>query len=79
MTIHGNRLVHGSRQHYCPTSPIYREYARRLSEAVAKRYSQHPGVVMWHINNEYTCHIHECYCPNCRASFQNWLEKIPNN
>lgn len=46
MTIHGNRLVHGSRQHYCPTSPIYREYARRLSEAVAKRYSQHPGVVM---------------------------------
>lgn len=75
MTIHGNRLVHGSRQHYCPTSPIYREYARRLSEAVAKRYSQHPGVVMWHINNEYTCHIHECYCPNCRASFQNWLEK----
>lgn len=33
VTVHGNRLGHGSRQHYCPTSPIYRDYAKRLSEA----------------------------------------------
>jgi beta-galactosidase len=30
---------------------------------------------MWHINNEYTCHIHECYCLNCRQEFQRWLKK----
>ncbi len=47
VTIHGNRLVHGARQHYCPTSPIYRQYAANLSEAVANRYANHPGLVMW--------------------------------
>jgi len=73
VTIHGNRLVHGARQHYCPTSPIYRQYATDLSEAVANRYANHPGLVMWHINNEYTCHIHECYCDHCRKRFQTWL------
>ena len=74
MTIHGNRLVHGSRQHYCPTSETYRHYAAVLSAEVAKRYHDHPGIVMWHINNEYTCHIHECYCARCRTRFQQWLE-----
>lgn len=74
MTVHGNRLVHGSRQHYCPTSEIYRRYAATLSTAVAKRYHQHPAIVMWHINNEYTCHIHECYCDRCRSRFQQWLQ-----
>lgn len=75
MTVHGNRLVHGSRQHYCPTSDVYRKYAAALSSEVAKRYHDHPGIVMWHINNEYTCHIHECYCDRCRSRFQQWLKE----
>ena len=63
VTIHGNRLVHGSRQHYCPTSPIYRQYVTDLSEAVANRYANHPGLVMWHINNEYTCLLYTSPSP----------------
>lgn len=73
-TVHGNRLVHGSRQHYCPTSPIYREYAAKLTEVIAKRYAKHPAIEMWHINNEYTCHIHECYCEHCHQTFIGWLQ-----
>ena len=74
-TVHGNQLVHGSRQHYCPTSPIYREYVAKLTEVVAKRYANHPALEMWHINNEYTCHIHECYCDHCRQTFIEWLQE----
>lgn len=71
----GQRLVHGSRQHYCPTSPVYRRAIQELTEKVAQRYAKHPGLVMWHINNEYTCHVHECYCDHCRMSFQSWLKQ----
>ncbi|MBP1044310.1 beta-galactosidase [Vagococcus sp. BWB3-3] len=71
----GRRLVHGSRQHYCPTSPIYRQAIQELTENVAQRYGSHPGVVMWHINNEYTCHVHQCFCDQCRQGFQAWLEE----
>lgn len=74
-TVHGNRLVHGSRQHYCPTSNTYRAYAKKLTEVVAKQYANHPALEMWHVNNEYTCHIHECYCDNCRAKFIEWLQE----
>src|SRR5688572_8047027 len=31
-TAEGTRLWHGSRQHYCPSSPVYREHAARLVE-----------------------------------------------
>lgn len=75
ITINGTPLVHGSRQHYCPSNQLYRSYVKRLSEAVAKRYADHPALIMWHINNEYTCHISECYCDSCLTAFRQWLKE----
>jgi beta-galactosidase len=70
----GTVLSPGSRQHYCPSSPVYREYAARLVEAIAKRYAGHPALAMWHINNEYGCHVPECFCDRSATAFREWLE-----
>lgn len=69
----GVRLGFGSRQQYCPSSPVYRERSAALAGALSERFGSHPGVVLWHINNEYACHVHECFCDTCRVEFQGWL------
>jgi beta-galactosidase len=71
----GVRMSHGSRQHYCPNSPIFREYAAKLVTLLASRYKDHPALQMWHINNEYACHVQACYCEQCAKAFRVWLEK----
>jgi beta-galactosidase len=71
----GARYSHGSRQHYCPNSEVYRAYSVKLASKLAERYSKHPALAMWHINNEYACHISRCYCDSCTASFRRWLEE----
>lgn len=74
VTVDGVRLSPGSRQGYCPSSPAYRAAARRLTRALAERYGSHPAVVLWHINNEYGCHVSRCYCDESAAAFRRWLE-----
>ncbi|MFP3466487.1 beta-galactosidase [Leifsonia sp. SIMBA_070] len=74
LTIDGVRLSPGSRQEYCPSSPQYRRSAGRLVRALAERYGDHPAVVLWHINNEYGCHVSRCYCDESAAAFRRWLE-----
>ena len=69
---HGLRMKPGMRANFCPNSPEYRFYANRITEQLAKRFGRHPGVRMWHVNNEYE---HYCYCPNCQAEFRKWLKK----
>lgn len=69
----GKVYTHGGRQHYCPNSSEYRKLASKLVSKLAKRYKNHPVLIMWHINNEYGCHISECYCENCIKAFRVWL------
>jgi beta-galactosidase len=40
---------------------------------LAERYGSHPAVVLWHINNEYGCHVSRCYCDQSAAAFRRWL------
>ena len=46
----------GARQHWRPTSPVFRGYALRLCRAMAVHYKDNPYVVAWHVGNEYGCH-----------------------
>jgi len=69
----GVRLSHGSRQEYCPTSPVYRDRAIALTEKIALRYGEHPALAAWHVNNEYGCHVSRCYCDRCAEVFRDWL------
>lgn len=63
----------GSRQQFAPSSPVYRRLAGELVAALAERYAQHPGVVMWHVNNEYGCHLNSDYSDAARDAFRRWL------
>jgi beta-galactosidase len=69
----GTRLWHGARQHYCPSSPVYRSASVRLVEALAARYANHPALAMWHVGNEYGCHVAACWCDVSAEAFRAWL------
>ncbi|GAA3721863.1 beta-galactosidase [Spinactinospora alkalitolerans] len=75
VTADGTRLWPGGRQHYCPSSPVYRDRAVRLAEQVATRYAGHPALAMWHVGNEYGCHVPACYCDVSAADFRRWLRE----
>src|SRR6185436_20081174 len=65
----------GGRQHYCPSSPAYREAAARLVRRLAERYKDHPALALWHVNNEYACHVSECFCDESARHFRRWLRE----
>ena len=62
----------GGRHNHCFTSPIYRELTGKIDRELARRYGHHPGVILWHISNEFGG---ACYCPLCQAAFRKWLRK----
>lgn len=72
--VNGHRLEFGSRQAYCPSSPVFREHALRLTEAMATRYGRHPALALWHVSNEYGDHVARCWCPTSAQHFRRWLE-----
>jgi len=74
VTRDGKVLGGGSRQTYCPHAPEYRAACVRIAGQLAARYANHPAVVLWHIHNEYGCHVSECYCDASVAAFQEWCE-----
>jgi beta-galactosidase len=75
VTVDGTTLWHGSRRHYCPHNPNYHRYARRIARTLAEQYKNHPGLAMWHVDNEYGCHVGECYCPHSVSAFRGWLKQ----
>ncbi|HET8949739.1 MAG TPA: beta-galactosidase [Solirubrobacteraceae bacterium] len=63
----------GSRQQFAASSPVYRRLAAELVTAIAERYARHPAVVMWHVNNEYGCHLNMDFSDAARDAFRRWL------
>lgn len=73
----GMRAHHGVRHNHCMSSPIFREKVRTIDTELIKAASTHPGLIMWHISNEFGG---ECYCPLCVKRFQSYLaDKFDNN
>ncbi len=75
VTAEGITLWHGSRRHYCPHNPDYHRYATRIAAQLAERYKNHPALAMWHVDNEYGCHVGGCFCDNSAAAFRAWLKE----
>ena len=69
----GIRDRFGNRHNHCYSSPVYREKVTLINTKLAERFSKHPGVVLWHISNEYN--VEDCYCELCKANFRKWLEE----
>jgi len=63
-----------TRRHYCYNSPTYRRLSKRIVEEMAGHFAGNPNVIGWQIDNEFNCHINECYSDSCRAAFRTWLE-----
>lgn len=74
VTVDGTVLSPGARQHWRPTSPIFREHALRLVRALAERYGDHPAVVAWHISNELGCHNLYDFSDDAARAFRVWLQ-----
>jgi beta-galactosidase len=68
----GRTIWPGGRQHYCPSSPVYREHAVRLAGRVAERYAGHPALAIWHVGNEYG-NVVPCHCDVSAVAFRHWL------
>lgn len=73
VTEDGVTLSPGGRQHWRPTSPVFREHALNLARTLAERYKDHPALVAWHVNNELGCHNLYDYSDDAAASFREWL------
>ena len=63
----------GSRQHFAPSSPTYRRLAGELVRRLAERYAHHPAVVMWHVGNEFGCHLPMDFSDSARDAYRGWL------
>ena len=75
----GTRLWPGSRQHYCPSSPAYLDAALALVDRLARRYGGHAALALWHVGNEYGCHVPACYCDTSAEAFRSWLAERYKN
>lgn len=70
--VQGRKRRFGGRHNSCPNSPAYRKYSEKLAGLLAERYKDHPGLLIWHVSNEYGGY---CYCDNCAAAFRTWLKE----
>lgn len=68
--------LYGFRHNHCYTSPYYRKKTYQINKQLAKRYKDHPALIMWHISNELGG---ECHCELCQEAFRNWLKNKYNN
>ena len=66
----GVRNHHGLRHNHCMSSPAFRDRVRAIDTALAERFADHPGLLMWHISNELGGY---CYCEHCKYAWQEWL------
>ncbi len=72
----GRRAPHGNRHAFCPSSPSFRRLGGALVRAIAERYGKHPGLRLWHVNDEYAGHWPSyCHCARCIEGFRAFLER----
>ena len=66
----------GSRRHYDFSSAVYLRESLRITEALAKRYGNHDGVVGWQTDNELCCHDTALSGSDlAREGFQDWCRQ----
>jgi len=72
----GQRIPFGSRRHYDPSHPAYRQESERITEIYAKAFGQHPAVFAWQIDNEFGCHGSAFqFSDHALREFRGWLSE----
>ncbi|MCQ2612514.1 MAG: beta-galactosidase [Treponemataceae bacterium] len=73
--IDGHLIHHGSRRHYNYNSPVYREFAARITEKSASHYAKHPAIIGWQLDNEFNCEANEFYSKSDDQAFRVFVQK----
>ncbi|HBA70492.1 MAG TPA: hypothetical protein DCZ40_14220 [Lachnospiraceae bacterium] len=73
---YGVRNYAGNRHNFCPSSPVMRRKMQEIDSRLSQKFGQHPGVIAWHISNEYggNGRAADCHCPYCQEEFRKWLK-----
>lgn len=69
----GVALSHGSRQHACLSSPIFRKYSQAITAAMAEHFRNCEAVAGWQTDNEIYCHFVDDHNADTERSFQQYL------
>lgn len=75
VTRTGETVWPGARQHWRPTSPVFRRHALEVTTALAERYGHHPALAAWHVSNELGCHNVHDYSEDAATAFRTWLRE----
>jgi beta-galactosidase len=73
VTEFGNQIRHGGRRHYNPLSPEFQAATKRIVHAMAERFGEHPAVIGWQIDNEYSGTFDQSAATH--AAFRKWLRE----
>ncbi len=76
MDAYGIKNHRGFRHNHCMSSMIYRQKVRAVTEKLIEGARTHPGLLMWHISNEFNG---DCYCENCVKRFRDYLSRKFDN
>lgn len=71
----GTVMSHGARQQICTNNRHFRERSDIIVKAMAQRFADNPAVIAWQLDNEFKCHVAECYCETCKKLWHEWLQK----
>jgi beta-galactosidase len=63
----------GGRRHYNPLSPDFQAATKRIVQAMADRFGNHPSIIGWQIDNEFSNNFDQS--ETTHAAFRNWLRK----
>ncbi len=71
----GRRMNHGTREHATWSSPVFRQYVERINTELGKKFSNHPAVWGWQIDNEISHYGRGfSYADADRTKFRAWLK-----
>ena len=73
--LDGNTYYHGTRRHYNLTSPVYREFSRKITEKLAEHYVNHPWIIGWQLDNEINCEMDVYYSESDHTAFRRYMKK----
>ncbi len=65
---------HGSRQHISWSSPLYREFLRKVNTKLAERYGKNKNVIGWQLDNEPSHYGRYDYSAPAKNNFIDWLK-----
>ncbi|WP_336632270.1 MULTISPECIES: beta-galactosidase [unclassified Microbacterium] len=75
VTAEGVALGFGARGMASHSAPAYRAAAVRIASELARRYGDHPAVVLWHVHNEFGVPVGEDYSAHAVRAWRDWLRE----